>query len=146
MKAKYLALVAVFGLACAGFVAASELFKSVEGSPEGVVQAEQGTVLRASSDVALWIKTGGLSSTGWVKFTPAPLSGAMSGTAVLVNGTVSVTNTSFSTNSALLLGAKGVTNNAGTLTYAAPTTNGVVVITSSSVTDNRTVNWLSVGN
>jgi hypothetical protein len=138
--------------AIAGYVTAL----TGSGSPSGVISAEVGQIYTDTATGNIYAKTSGNGTkTGWTALKIAPLSGALSGTAVLSSGTVSITNASLATNSVLLLSAKGTATNAGTLNYTAPTTNGVTTISSVrydgtnnvvNTADDRTVFWLSVGN
>lgn len=140
-KVSWLIAIAI-ALVWVGSVVAQQL--GYDGSPEGAVQAEQGTILRDLSTSKLWVKTGGLSSTGWVALNVDTMKGMLSGSVTLVSGNGTFTNTALSTNSKVFL--TQVAPAVGYVSYSGPTTNGVVTVTASTNAATNQVNWFSTGN
>lgn len=118
-------------LATTAFVTTADNLKAPLASPTftGDVNSSTGNVLISTIGKGLQIKTGTNSKLG---------------TAVLVAGTVTVTNTSVTANSRIFLTSQSDGGTVGFLRITAKTAATSFVITSSSLLDTSTVAWMIV--
>ena len=79
------------------------------GDPNGAIAADAGQVCSDTSTGQLWVKTGTTAKNGWQSINASALGNAVRGTVTLTNGTGTIANSAFSTNSVALLTSSGAT-------------------------------------